>query len=54
MDHIIPIKPGGKTTIENIQPLCNSCNARKGVNFIDYRSDEFIKAVSEYLTCGSK
>ena len=38
VDHVVPLKIGGTNTIDNIQPLCRSCNARKHAKHIDYRS----------------
>lgn len=36
-DHITPLSKGGVNSIDNIQPLCLSCNCSKNDKIIDYR-----------------
>jgi 5-methylcytosine-specific restriction endonuclease McrA len=43
VDHVVPLMRGGSNLIENIQPLCLSCNRAKNVNATDYRDTPFMR-----------
>ena len=40
-DYFVPLTRGGSDDIGNIQPLCGTCNRKKFVSIIDYRSGGF-------------
>lgn len=36
-DHVVPIARKGRHAIDNVQPLCRSCNSWKGTKSTDFR-----------------
>lgn len=55
-DHVIPLSKGGPDILENLQPLCRTCNASKATSTIDYRDTMRLIAFftsSEAYSCPS-
>lgn len=36
-DHVMPVSMHGTDNIDNLQPLCATCNNKKGATYHDYR-----------------
>ncbi len=49
-DHIMPIYQGGDDSIDNLQPLCRTCNSAKGPENIDHRPANWKESVKLTLS----
>lgn len=48
-DHVKPLYQGGSDGIDNIQPMCRTCNAAKGPECIDHRPKDWLERLEKRL-----
>lgn len=48
VDHVVPVALGGRDDISNIQPLCLTCNMKKRVAIVDYRTSPPTRVPKQY------
>lgn len=52
-DHIKPIYQGGSDGVDNLQPLCHSCNSSKGSDSTDHRPNDWQECMAKRLANAS-
>ena len=48
-DHIVPVSKGGKSTLNNLQAICKSCNRKKATKIIRYTPEQAQINVDEQI-----
>jgi hypothetical protein len=48
-NQVVPASQGGIHGLENLQPLCQTCNAQKGIQAIDYRDPGLLSLFIEVV-----